>query len=135
MKIDKSPTKDLYFTKDHEWINFRGAVAYTGVCPFKLTGFKEVHQLVFHDASGFKKQGEVIATIRYNDYLVEAHMPVDGKILQLNEALTGPDQNNLLLYPETAGWIAMITPAQPYDRKDLLLSKDYQMNGKGKHAK
>jgi glycine cleavage system H protein len=134
MKKDNTPKRDLYYTKDHEWVDFQGSVAYVGVCAFKLTGFKEVEEIVQHDLSGFKKQGETIATIRYIDYQVDVHMPVDGKILEVNDVLT--DNRNLLLQqPENNGWIVLIIPAQPYERKGLLLPKEYQMNGKSKYAK
>ena len=135
MNIEKSTNKDLYYTKDHEWIDFQGTVAYVGVCSFKLTGFKEIHQIIFNEPSGFKKQGEIIATIKYNDYLIEAHMPVDGKVVKFNEKLVSGNPNILLDCAETTGWIALIVPAQPYERKDLLLPKQYQMNGKSKYAK
>lgn len=135
MKVEKSNKKDLYYTKDHEWIDFQGTVAYTGVCYFKLLGFKGIHQIKFKEESGFKKKGEVIAIIKYSDYLVEAHMPVDGKVIQINERLLSGDQDLLLKQAESIGWIALIVPSQPYDRKDLLLPKQYQMNGEGKYAK
>lgn len=135
MKTEKSTNKDLYYTHDHEWIDYQGTVAYVGICSFKLSGFKRVHQIVFGEPSGFKKKGEVIATIKYNDYQIEAHMPVDGKIVEINETLLSGDQNVLLQYPENSGWIALIVPAQPYERKDLLLAKQYRMNGKSKYAK
>lgn len=135
MKLEKSTKKDLYYTKDHEWIDFQGSVAYVGICVFKLTGFKQVQEIVFKDPSGFKKQGEIIATLRYNDYLIEAHMPVDGKVVKFNEKLVSGNPNILLDCAETTGWIALIVPAQPYERKDLLLPKQYQMNGKSKYAK
>ena len=135
MKNKESGTKDLYFTKDHEWIDFQGSVAYVGISYFKLIGFKEIQELIFIDPTGFKNKGESIAAIKYNDYQIEAHMPVDGKVVELNEILTSGDQNVLLHYPENSGWIAMIIPAQPYERKDLLLPKQYQLNGKSKYAK
>ena len=131
----KSTDKDLYYTYDHEWIDFQGSVAYIGVCSFKLSGFKEIHQINFKEPSGFKKKGDVIATIIYNDYQIDAHMPVDGKVVQVNEILVSGDQSTLLLHPEKSGWIALIGPTQPYERKDLLLPKQYQMNGKSKYAK
>jgi len=135
MKMEKSANKDLYYTKDHEWIDFQGSVAYTGVSSFKLTGFKEIQQITLIETSGFLKKDDVIATIRYNDYKIEAHMPVDGKLVRVNDILLTSDQNVLLHHPETSGWIALIIPSQPYERKDLLLAKQYQMNGKGKYAK
>ncbi len=129
MDMEKSSSKDLYYTKDHEWIDYQGAVAYIGVCGFKLAGFKEIQQIGFREPSGFKKRGTVIATIKYNDYEIEAHMPVDGKIVRINETLSG-NRNLLLQQPENNGWIALIAPSLPYERKDLLLPKQYRMNGK-----
>jgi glycine cleavage system H protein len=127
--------KDQYYTKDHEWIEFQGTVAYTGICKFKLTGFKQIQEINFNEPVGFKKQGDVIATVKYNDYLIEAHMPVDGKVLQLNEKLISGNLNILLDCAESSGWIALIVPSLPHERKDLLLPKQYQLNGKSKYAK
>ncbi len=127
--------KDHYYTKDHEWIDFQGTVAYTGICQFKLTGFKQIQEINFNAAGGFKRQGEVIATVKYNDYIIEAHMPVDGKVLQVNEKLVSGNLNILLDCSESTAWIALIVPSLPHERKDLLLPKHYQMNGKSKYAK
>ncbi len=135
MNKEKSTNKDLYFTKDHEWIDFQGTVAYMGICNFKLSGFKEIHQIQFKEPSGLKKKGEIIATITYNDYKIDAHMPVDGRVIEINEALLSGNRRSLLQDAENSGWLALIVPIQPYERKDLLLPKQYQMNGKGKHAK
>jgi glycine cleavage system H protein len=127
--------RDQYFTKDHEWIDFQGSVAYIGVCRFKLTGFKQIQKLQFIEPLGFKKQGEIIALVKYNDYLVEVHMPVDGKVMQVNEALAAGNPDALLHHAEGSAWLAFIVPAQPHERKDLLLAKQYQLNGKDKFAK
>lgn len=135
MNSEKLTNKDLYYTDDHEWVHFQGTVAYMGVCHFKLLGFKEIHQIRFMESSGFKRKGEVIATITYNDYQIEAHMPVDGKVIQVNETLASGDRNGLLQHAENRGWLALIVPSQPYERKDLMLPKQYQLNGKGKHSK
>ncbi|MES1219710.1 MAG: hypothetical protein ABUT20_29690, partial [Bacteroidota bacterium] len=84
---------------------------------------------------GFKKQGEVVATVKYKDYVIEAHMPVDGKVLQVNEKLISEDPDILLDNAEGSGWIALIAPSLPHERKDLLLPQQYRMNGKSKYAK
>jgi len=133
MNMEKTTNKDLYYTKDHEWIEFQGSVAYVGICSFKLIGFREVHQIIFKDHTGFKKQGEVIAIIKYKDYLIEFHMAVDGKIIQSNEVTLLANPNILLQHAETSGWVILIVPSQPYERRDLLLPKQYLM--KGKHIK
>jgi glycine cleavage system H protein len=135
MNTEKITNTDLYYTNDHEWINFQGTVAYTGVCSFKLLGFKEIHQVHFIKPLGFVKKDEVIASIVYNEYRVEVHMPVDGKLAEVNESLLSGNKDSLLVKPESTGWIAKIVPSQPYERNGLLLPKQYQMNGKSKYAK
>jgi len=77
----------------------------------------------------------VIAVIKYKDCQVEAHMPVDGKILEVNESFISGNSNLLLQNAENAGWIALIVPSQPYERRELLLPKQYQLNSKSKYAK
>ena len=135
MNTQQPGKKEQYYTKDHEWIDFQGAVAYIGICKFKLTGFKQIQEISYHQPSEFKKQGDVIATVKYNDYLVEAHMPVDGSVLQVNEKLVSGNLNILLDSAESSAWIAIIVPSVPHERKDLLLPKQYEMNSKSKYAK
>ncbi len=126
MQIDKIPERDLYYTSDHDWIDFQGKVAYVGVCRFKLTGFREVQQLVVKEPLGFKAKGQIIASIRYNDYIVDARMPVDGKVVQLNDLLLAGDYSILAQQPEHNGWIALIIPAEPKDRDQLLSPEQYK---------
>jgi glycine cleavage system H protein len=135
MNKQQSTKKEKYYTTDHEWIDFQGTVAYIGICKFKLIGFKQIQEIKFTEPSGFKKKGEVIASVKYNDYLIEVHMPVDGKVLQANEKLVTENPNILLDCAESSAWIALITPSQPHERKELLSPKQYQMNGKSKYAK
>ena len=126
MQIDKIPERDLYYTGDHDWIDFQGKVAYVGVCRFKLTGFREVQQLIVKEPLGFKAKGQIIATIRYNDYLVDARMPVDGKVVQLNDLLLAGDYSILLQQPEHNGWIALVIPSEPKEREQLLSPEEYK---------
>lgn len=126
MQIDRIPERDLYYTSDHDWIDFQGKVAYVGVCRFKLTGFREVQQLVVTEPLGFKAKGQIIASIRYNDYIVDARMPVDGKVVQLNDLLLAGDYSILAQQPEHNGWIALIIPAEPKDRDQLLSPEQYK---------
>jgi len=117
MKTGQQAKKDLYYTNDHEWVDFQGTIAYTGICAFKLTGFKEIQQIVFSQGTGFKKQGEVVASIRYNDYRIDAHMPVDGHIMRVNTELLS-DRQLLLQHPERNGWLVLIRPYNPTNERD-----------------
>lgn|SRR5688572_23797923 len=130
MSKSKTVKKDLYYTKDHEWIDFQGTVAYIGVCHLKLAGIKQIQKIVFTD-EGIKKQGEVVATVMYNDYQILIHMPADGKIIRLNDALM-VNQHIILEQPEHDGWIAFIGLTQPYERKGLMQPEQYKLFTKRK---
>lgn len=129
--ITGTVTENLYFTQDHEWIDFQDPIAYVGVCAFKLTGFKQIDQVCFHHTTGFHKRGEIIATISYRDYQVECHMPVDGDISLVNEFIQSENKDQLLA-PETRGWLIQIIPSMPDARDGLLLPAQYWVNGKQK---
>jgi glycine cleavage system H protein len=126
MKTLKATRTDLYYTNDHEWINYQGSVAYVGVCPFKLKGLARIERLTFEEENWFKKQGEVIATLYYDDRIIPVCMPVDGKIINLNDKLMMGHNEVLLQSPDNEGWIALISPAQPYERKGLLQCEQYK---------
>ena len=132
MSKSKTVKRNLYYTNDHEWIDYQGSVAYIGVCEFKLKGIKQIHQMTFAENLGLKKQGEVVATIQYDDYKIDVHMPTDGRVIGINEALFPGGQNLLLDQPEQNGWVALIVPNQPYERKGLMQPEQYKLFNKRK---
>ncbi len=87
MNPDKNTKRELYYSHDHEWIDFQAKVAYIGVSGFKRKEIKQIDQLVFTKNDSLK-QGELIATIKYDDYLITVNMPVTGKIIQINQKLS-----------------------------------------------
>lgn len=133
MSRSKTVKKDLYYTNEHEWIDFQGTVAYIGVSLFKVAKIKGIEKIVFPKDTGFKKQGDIVATIHFNDGQISVHMPVAGKIIRLNDALLLVNQHILLEQPENDGWIAFIGLAQPYERKGLIKPDQYKLLTKRKY--
>ena len=126
MEALNSIKRNLYYTNDHEWIDFQGSVAYVGVCRFKLSGFKEIHKIEFSKVSGLIKPGEVISIIQFDDYQIEVHMPVEGKVISLNDLLLTDEKDVLLQQPENNGWIALVVPSRLNDKTGLLSREDYK---------
>lgn len=122
----KPANKNLFYTNDHEWIDFQGSVAYVGVCSFKLTGIKEIHQVIFSENPDLIDRGEAIASIQYDDYRILVHMPVVGKIVSFNDVLLTDEKSILLQQPEDNGWIALIVPDQHKERAGLQSPEDYK---------
>jgi glycine cleavage system H lipoate-binding protein len=126
MNEPKPVKRNLYYTNDHEWIDFQGSVAYVGVCHFKLSGFKEIQQIIFAENSELINQGEVIASVKFDDYLVPVHMPVEGRIISFNDILLTEEKSILLQQPENNGWIALVVPSQLNDMTGLLSLEEYK---------
>ena len=126
MNYQKQYKRDLYYTDDHDWIDFQGSVAYVGVGRFKLKGIKEIHKVDVSVNAGLQRKGERIATIRFEDHQIPVHIPVDGKVIIFNDLLLGSQYNVILEEPENNGWIALIVPNELYERKGLLHPEEYK---------
>ena len=127
MEIPNIIKRNLYYTQDHEWIDFQGSVAYVGVCRFKLSGIKEVHNIKLNEFSNMLNPGEVICNIQFDDYQIQVHMPVEGKIISFNDLLLTEERNVLLQQPENNGWIALVAPCRLNDKTGLLSLDEYQL--------
>jgi len=127
MHTGKKVSGDLYYTHDHEWIDFQGSVAYVGVCAFKLKGIRQVDLIQLAANDGCKEQGDVILTVRYDDYEIPVCMPVRGKVISINEALLGDGRELLLEQPEGNGWVALIVPEPLQQRTGLMLPEQYTL--------
>lgn len=132
MKENHASPDEFYYTKDHDWIQYKGSLAITGVSGFKLTGIKEIHQFVTNEPMGLKRQGEKLATIHSNDYRIEIFMPVSGLVLQINNELVRGNLGIIVQEPEQGGWVARIKPLQPEERGGLLSPAQYSMKINGK---
>ncbi len=123
MQIPSGLPHDLYYTVDHEWINFQGMLAFTGVAAIKLAGFDEVQFVVLQQLQGFRRQGEVLAALKCRGREVKVHMPVDGNIIAVNEEVLYT--NSLLNATDGSCWIAQLFPSKPYQRTGLISSFEY----------
>lgn len=126
MSKSRTSKRDLYYTNRHDWIDFQGSVAYIGACLLKLNKLPEVRELQFTGNSGFAKAGEVVMRIECTDSSIPIHMPVDGKIISINEVLLEGNHQLLIDQPENNGWVALIVPSKPYERIGLMQPEQYK---------
>ena len=124
-KHQKVITRNLYFTEDHEWIDFQGSVAYVGVCKFKLAGVKGIQNMDFVRTSEIYQAGDIIGSINYEMFKINIRMPVAGKLLNYNVELLSRRSNLLIDELRNNAWFASIIPTKPYDRLGLIFSSQY----------
>jgi len=119
----------MYYTNEHEWIDYRGQTAYIGICKVKLSGINDIQSAVFCDALSSMDRGAVVVTFFSGRKLIEVRMPVDGKIIEFNSKLI-ENPSMVLCEGQNSVWIARIGPNAPYKREGLL--QEHQYNARKK---
>ncbi|MFA6060705.1 MAG: hypothetical protein WC756_21090 [Taibaiella sp.] len=117
----------MYYTNDHEWIEYRGYTALVGICKGKLSGDKELLRVEFAEDVSNMVRGSVIATFYLTGNSFFVSMPVDGKIIEFNKKLI--ETPSLIVswdQHQRSVWIAKISPNAPYKREGLLQSHQYK---------
>jgi glycine cleavage system H protein len=126
MQKKKNSRRDIYYTNGHDWIDFQGSIAYIGAGMAKLKKIPEVLQLEVVDNAGVARRGEVVMRIECEGATIPVHMPVDGKIISINEILLEGNYKLLVEQPENKGWVALIVPTKPYERTGLMQPEQYK---------
>jgi glycine cleavage system H lipoate-binding protein len=125
MKDIQCNEKNLYYTSSHEWIRFMEKEAYIGVSHFRIAGTKKVKEIAFVKVYGFKKKGEIFASIQIDFQQIDVRMPVNGTITKINNVNHLLNENILLTHPEMEGWLAKISIHQPAEKDGLLSPEQY----------
>lgn len=116
----------MYYTKDHEWIDYLGVSALIGIHKNKLSGINEVLQATFCRIPSELARGEIIAEFHSERSLLQVYMPVSGSLIAINPKLLN---NPSLIFNEALHsiWIAKISPAFPSLREGLLRQQQYAL--------
>jgi len=99
--------EDLYYTDSDEWVRISGDEAVVGITDYAQKKLKYIVSVELSSAGREVRRGEVIATLESVKAIADVYSPLDGLLLEVNEALvTSPDTLNK--DPYGAGWIAKL---------------------------
>ncbi|GAB4259724.1 MAG: glycine cleavage system protein GcvH [Saprospiraceae bacterium] len=122
--------KELKYTKDHEWIRVEdGNIAYVGVTDFAQS---ELGDIVYVDVDTIDEelnQHDVFGTVEAVKTTSDLFMPVSGKVLEMNEAISedgGDDPTLINSDPYGEGWIIKIEMTKPEELNELLDAEAYK---------
>jgi glycine cleavage system H protein len=117
--------ENLLYTTDHEWILVNGNEGLVGVSDFAQHELGDIVFIEIDTVGENVAMGEAFGTIEAVKTVSDMLMPVDGEILEFNEALTSqPELVNSDPYGE--GWIVKIHINDATQLKDLLLPDSYK---------
>ena len=115
---------NLYYTKDHEWIQLDGNVATIGITDFAQ---HELGDIVYIDINTVGKAlaaEEVFGTVEAVKTVSDLFLPVAGSITEVNPLLeTQPELVNTDAYGD--GWMVKMTVSNPADVAALMSSEAY----------
>lgn len=116
--------KDLFYTKDHDWVRVEGNKAYFG-----LTDYAQHHlgSIVYAEApevdDEFKK-GEAYGVVESVKAATDLNMPISGKIVEVNEEVVdSPEKFN---EDPWANWFVAVEIEDENEVKELLTAEDYE---------
>ena len=118
-------SKELKYTKDHEWLRIEGDNAYIGITEFAQG---ELGDIVFVDVDtqgeALEKE-EVFGSVEAVKTVSDLFMPINGEILAFNEKLKDePELINSEPYGE--GWIIKISISDIAELDGLLEALVYK---------
>ena len=117
--------ENLKYTVDHEWISIEGNVGTIGITEYAQG---ELGDIVFVDINPKLEsltKGAIFGTIEAVKTVSELFAPCNGKVLEINSALTdSPDLINSSAYED--GWIIKIQIEDSENLSSLLSAEEYR---------
>jgi len=116
---------DLRYTSEHEWIRIEGDEVVVGVTDFAQEELGDVVFVEIETQGESLSVGDAFGTIEAVKTVSDLYMPLDGEVLEVNEALEdAPELVNS--QPFGDGWMVRIKYSDPSQLDDLLSPEDYR---------
>jgi glycine cleavage system H protein len=116
--------KNLKYTSEHEWVKIDGNIATIGITDFAQGELGDIIFLEFPELNESFSEGDVFGTIEAVKTVSDLFMPIDGKIIEVNENLND-DPESVNKDPYEEGWMVKIELSDEYSTDILLDAKTY----------
>jgi len=115
----------VYYTKEHEWIEFVDGIAFVGITDFAQRELGDIVSIAIESVGQTLNQNDVYGTVEAVKTVSDLFFPINGEILEVNQLINeSPDIINVDPYNE--GWIVKVKPENYRSRENLLLREAYQ---------
>ena len=116
--------KDLYYTEDHEWLKVEGEEAYIGLADFAQDSLGDIVYVELPEVDDEFEKEEGFSAVESVKAAADVFMPVDGKIVEINEELL--DDPALLNQDPYENWIVKIEMSDKAQLDDLMTAEEYE---------
>lgn len=112
----------LYYTRQHEWVNFTNQAAFIGITGKGLKG--DVVYVELPEIGKCVKKGEPCAKVESLKADVEVVSPVEGIVSAVNDAVF--DDPDIIANHPLGAWLIKIDPDGEADTEGLLTEAEYK---------
>lgn len=116
--------KDLFYSDDHEWVKVEGDVAYIGITDFAQDQLGDIVYVELPEIDDEIEKEEDFSAIESVKAASDVYMPVDGKVVEVNEVLL--DNPELLNADAYENWIIKVELSDKSQLDDLMSSEEYE---------
>ncbi len=117
---------EIRFTKEHEWVVIRNAIAVIGISDFAQTQLGDIVSIELPKVGSRFKQTQAMAIVDSVKASSDIFCPLSGEVSEVNENLSEhPELINQS--PYESGWIVKIRPLNPSDFDSLMTKEEYDM--------
>ena len=116
-------TSKVYFTKDHEWIKVEGNVAYIGITDYAQKALGEIVYVELPEVDSEFSLGDVFSVVESVKAASDIFMPVDGKVVEVNEALS--DEPEKINQDANNTWIMEVELENNIESYELMSESEY----------
>lgn len=114
----------LFYSQDHEWVKVEGNKAYIGITDFAQHALGEIVYVELPTVGDELNAGDVFGVIESVKAASDSYLPVAGKVLEVNEALS--DSPQLVNEDPYGSWIVVVEITDKADLDDLMNEQEYQ---------
>lgn len=116
--------KELLYTNDHEWVKVEGERAYIGITDFAQHALGSIVFVELPEVDSEFNSGDSFGTIESVKAASDAFIPLDGKIVEINENLV--DDPALLNEDPYENWMICIEVSNKSQLEALMKAEDYE---------
>ena len=109
--------------KDHEWIKVEGNIAYIGITDYAQKALGEIVYVELPEVDSEFSLGDVFSVVESVKAASDIFMPVDGKVVEVNEALS--DEPEKINQDANDTWIMAVELENNIESYELMSESEY----------
>ena len=115
----------LFYTKEHEWIEFKDDLAIVGITDYAQSQLGDVIFVEFPEIGANLDIGSSFGEIEAVKTVSDLFAPISGNVISINDEIEDtPDLVNTDPYGE--GWLIKISPIKNEQKEELMDADEYK---------